>query len=60
MKKYKLSKYIIPINGNNDSTILFNAITGGVIKVERNVFDFLVENLISNEFENFGVLKKAA
>ena len=57
--KYKISKYCIEIENADDSVILFNAVTGGITRLETKIYNYIKTNSeIDCNLPYFELLKK--
>lgn len=55
---FKLSKYCLAVNMSEESVVLFNAITGGIIKLELEIYNKICKGTFSNDVPFFDKLKK--
>lgn len=55
---FKLSKYCLAVNKSEECIVLFNAITGGVIKLELEIYNTICEGTFSKNVPFFDKLKK--
>ena len=56
--QYKLSKYCIDIGDRPEGKVLFNAVTGGVVLLEYELFQLLSQSSVSETIRNFSSLKR--
>ena len=47
MKKYKFSKYNIILKENENNVIIYNCYRGGIIKLEKNIYDLISKSNLS-------------
>lgn len=54
MEKYKFSKYNILLKTDNKHTTIYNCYSGGIIKLENDVFRYILENGEVNSIVKYG------
>lgn len=55
---FKLSKYCLAVIKSEESAVLFNAITGGIVKLEFEIYKKICEGTFSNNVPFFDKLKE--